>query len=308
MPAKSSNPTKTSPEKQVIAILFPALDRVIKMSALNEEEKCIAMIDDLERMVNEYDDCFTKPKEKIFEILEKWRKKLSEKYEYKLECDIQQNHFSVKKLTGEDAQFNEEHRAFNRWKDDMRLKADRQNRRLSEIMSEELAQLQEKKEEIKEETQATKAIPEEGDEEWIEWKKSQKAWFEHMNGLMRFEVRDEYKKQKLNNEVNKEIVIQKVINSLWEDSEDFLHNIGVKRLFPDHRMKKMMRQKIDYWIEDSIGKSKSEVTQTARSDDRAKRAKLMNREGYKAKEIAANMNLDVTTVRGYLRQKGRISV
>ena len=38
-------------------------------------------------------------------------------------------------------------------------------------------------------------------------------------------------------------------------------------------MKKMMRQKIDFWVEDCIGKTKSEVTQTARSDDRAKRAK-----------------------------------
>ena len=81
---------KANPEQQVIAILFPILGRVNKISALKEEQKCIAMIDDIERMFNEYDDdCFKHPKEKMFAILEKWRKQLSEKYDYKLESEIQ---------------------------------------------------------------------------------------------------------------------------------------------------------------------------------------------------------------------------
>ena len=120
--SQGQTPKKTSPEKQVIAIRFPILGRFNKMSALKEGGKCSAMIDDLERMFNEYEDCFKQPKEKMFAILEEWRKQLSEKYEYKLECKIQQNHLAVQKMTGEDDLLTEDRRALGRWKDEIEKK------------------------------------------------------------------------------------------------------------------------------------------------------------------------------------------
>ena len=248
----------------------------------------------------------------MFAEIEKLRNQLSEKHDPKLEGKINQSYFNIQRITGEEAELNEERRRLGRWKEDMEKKSDRQNRRLSEVMSDELALIKKEKGEEIEETENPDRPkrPEgikEGDPEWINWKKAQKAWFEHMNGIIRFEVRDEYKRQKNKDEINEEVLINRVWDGLWDESEDYLEAAEVKRLFPDYLMKDMLRKKIERWILDSIGKTKSEVTQSARSDDRAKRAKLMKLEGYRTKEIADTLNLDTSTIRGYFRHKMDIS-
>ena len=59
-------------------------------------------------------------------------------------------------MTGENALLTEEYRALGRWKDEIEKKADKQNRRVSEIITDELAQLQDEKEETKEENRKTR--------------------------------------------------------------------------------------------------------------------------------------------------------
>ena len=61
MSANRTNPQ--SIEKELIATIYPLISQFNKMSALKKGEKYLAMIDDLERMIKEY-DCFKNPKEK----------------------------------------------------------------------------------------------------------------------------------------------------------------------------------------------------------------------------------------------------